>query len=159
MGEVLPATDHEQLMALALEEAHKAEAAGEVPVGAVVVDVSGNVIGRGFNRPISERDPSAHAEIIALREAARSAANYRLAGASLYCTIEPCLMCAGAMVHARIATLYFGAADTKTGAAGSLYNAVADPRLNHQIRVVRGVRDAECAELLRRFFAGFRRNV
>ena len=145
----------DEYMDLALAEARKAGAAGEVPVGAIIV-ADGAVIGRGFNQPISLHDPTAHAEILAMREAARSAGNYRLAGASLYCTIEPCAMCAGAMIHARIARLVFGTPDPKAGAAGSIYNIVTDPRLNHRIEVVFGIRDTECASLLHEFFAARR---
>jgi tRNA(adenine34) deaminase len=110
------------------------------------------VIGRGYNHPISSDDPTAHAEIVALREASRTIGNYRLVGATLYCTIEPCTMCAGAMIHARLTRLVFGAPDPKAGAAGSLYNVVTDPRLNHAIQVTRGVRDDECSLLLQEFF-------
>ena len=139
-------------MDLALEEARKAEAQGEVPVGAVIVDAAGNVIARGFNQPISTHDPTAHAEILAMREAARIVGNYRLTGLTLYCTMEPCVMCAGAIVHARIQRLIYGAADSRAGAAGSIYNIVADPRLNHQVSVVSGVREIECRKLVQRFF-------
>src|SRR5215472_5422831 len=116
----------EDYMGLALNEARRAAAMDEVPVGAVVVDKDGAVIGRGYNHPISADDPTAHAEIVALREAARVIGNYRLMGATLYCTIEPCTMCAGAIVQSRIARLVFGAPDPKAGAAGSLYNIVTD---------------------------------
>jgi len=139
-------------MDMALEEARKAEAQGEVPVGAVIVDAAGNVIARGFNQPISTHDPTAHAEIVAMREAARIVGNYRLTGLTLYCTMEPCVMCAGAIVHARIQRLIYGAADSRAGAAGSIYNIVADPRLNHQVSVVSGVREIECRKLVQRFF-------
>lgn len=139
-------------MGLALEQAAVALAAGEVPVGAVIVSPEGTVIGRGYNHPISSCDPTGHAEIMAMREAARSAGNYRLTGTTLVCTLEPCTMCAGAIVHARIARLVFGAFDPKAGAAGSLYNVVADPRLNHQPEVVSGIREAECRQLLQEFF-------
>ncbi len=142
----------EDYMQLALNEARRAAAIDEVPVGAVVVSKDGLVIGRGYNHPISADDPTAHAEIVALREASRTIGNYRLVGATLYCTIEPCTMCAGAMIHARITRLVFGAADAKAGAAGSLYNVVTDPRLNHSIQVTRGVRDDECSLLLQEFF-------
>jgi tRNA(Arg) A34 adenosine deaminase TadA len=138
-------------MDLALAEAKKAEAAGEVPVGAVIV-ADGTVIGRGFNQPISAADPTAHAEIIALREAARKLGNYRLSKVTMYSTVEPCTMCAGAMIHARIARLVFGAPDPKAGSAGSIYNVLTDPRLNHRVDVFPGVREAECAALLRDFF-------
>jgi tRNA(adenine34) deaminase len=139
----------------ALAEAQKAAAAGEVPVGAVVV-LQGEVIGRGFNHPITAHDPTAHAEIIAMREAAERLKNYRLSGATVYCTLEPCMMCAGAMVHARIARLVFGTPDPKAGSAGSIYNVLTDPRLNHRVEVVSGIREDECAALLRDFFASRR---
>jgi tRNA(adenine34) deaminase len=141
----------DEYMALALAEAKKAEAAGEVPVGAVIV-ADGTVIGRGFNQPISASDPTAHAEIIALREAARGLGNYRLSSVTMYCTVEPCMMCAGAMVHARIARLVFGVPDPKAGSAGSIYNVLTDPRLNHRVDVFSGVREPECSALLRDFF-------
>ena|SRR5215831_16630804 len=142
----------EYYMDLALAEAKKAEAAGEVPVGAVVVS-AGVVIGCGFNQPITAKDPTAHAEIIALREAARHERNYRLTNAIMYCTIEPCMMCAGAMIHARIGRLVFGTPDIKAGSAGSIYNVLTDPRLNHRVDVVFGIREEESAALLREFFA------
>ena len=142
----------EHYMDLALAEAKKAEAAGEVPVGAVLV--SGEVvIGRGFNQPITAHDPTAHAEIIALREAARHQGNYRLINAVLYCTVEPCTMCAGAMIHARVGRLVFGTPDTTSGAAGSIYNVLTDPRMNHRVDVLSGIREEECAAFLREFFA------
>lgn len=141
----------ERYMDLALMEAQKAELAGEVPVGAVIVS-GDEVIGRGFNQPISLHDPTAHAEIIALREAAQTERNYRLANATLYCTVEPCMMCAGAMIHARLVRLVFGTPDPKAGAAGSIYNVLTDPRLNHRVQVVSGVREDECINILRQFF-------
>jgi tRNA(adenine34) deaminase len=139
-------------MDLALEQARKAAANGEVPVGAVIVDPHGEVAGIGFNQPISCGDPTAHAEIMAMREAARRVGNYRLSGMTLYCTLEPCAMCAGAMVHARITRLVYGTGDPKAGAAGSLYNVADDPRLNHRIDIDRGVRSAESRALLQQFF-------
>ena len=142
----------EDYMNLALEEAKKAEAAGEVPVGAILV-LAGSVIGRGFNQPITAHDPTAHAEIVALREAALRQGNYRLSTATMYCTVEPCVMCAGAMVHARIARLVFGTPDPKAGATGSIYNVMTDPRLNHRVEVLSGVCEDACATLLREFFA------
>ena len=142
-------------MDLALAEARNAESAGEVPVGAIIV-ADDIIVGRGFNQPISESDPTAHAEIVALRTAAKNTANYRLAGATMYCTVEPCMMCAGAMIHARLARLVFGTPDPKAGAAGSLYNVLTDPRLNHRVDVVFGIRESECATLLRNFFARLR---
>jgi len=139
-------------MQQALLQAKTALDVGEVPVGAVVVAANGTIVGRGYNHPIASHDPTGHAEIMALREAARSVGNYRLTGMTLICTLEPCVMCAGAIVHARIARLVFGAHDPKAGAAGSIYNVVADPRLNHQPEVVSGVREAECRQLLQEFF-------
>jgi tRNA(adenine34) deaminase len=141
----------EQYMDFAIAEAQKAEAAGEVPVGAVIV-AGGVVIARGFNQPISSSDPTAHAEIIALRQAARHQENYRLSNATLYCTVEPCTMCAGAMIHARLSRLVFGTPDPKAGAAGSIYNVLTDPRLNHRVEMTSGIREAECMALLRGFF-------
>jgi len=138
-------------MERALALARRAEAAGEVPVGAVVVR-GGELLGEGWNRPISRRDPTAHAEVVALRAAAAAAGNYRLPGATLYVTLEPCLMCAGALVHARVARLVFGAPDPKTGAAGSRLDAFALPFLNHRVEVAGGVLAAECGRLLRAFF-------
>src|SRR5215831_14616709 len=146
----------EYYMGLALAEAQKAQAAGEVPVGAVIVS-QGNVIGKGFNRPISGNDPTAHAEIVALRDASQHQQNYRLSNATLYCTVEPCMMCAGAIIHARIAKVVFGTPDPKAGAAGSIYNVLTDPRLNHRVEVLSGIREDECASLLRQFFSA-RRN-
>ena len=138
-------------MGLALEEARQALNAGEVPVGAVVV-MEGRVIGRGHNAPIGSSDPTAHAEIIALRRAAAAVRNYRLAGAALYATVEPCAMCCGAALHARVARLIYGAPDPKGGAAESLYRLLDDPRLNHQVAVTGAVRSEDCAALLREFF-------
>ncbi len=142
----------EPFMDLALAEAKKAQTAGEVPVGAVVV-ADGLVIARGFNQPISLNDPTAHAEIAALRAACRTLGNYRLSNATMYCTVEPCTMCAGAMIHARLTRLVFGTPDPKAGSAGSIYNVLTDPRLNHRVVVASGIREDECAELLRDFFA------
>ena len=139
-------------MELALIEARRAENAGEVPVGAVIVNGAGDVIARGFNQPISTHDPTAHAEIVAMRAAARLLGNYRLTGLTLYCTMEPCAMCAGAIVHARIQRLVYGEADARAGAAGSIYDVVRDARLNHQVEVVAGVREIECREIVQGFF-------
>jgi len=141
----------EQFMRLALAEARVAMEAGEVPVGAVVVR-GGEVIASAHNSPVGLRDPSAHAELLALRKAAAVDGNYRLAGTTLYVTIEPCLMCAGALVHARVSRLVFGAADPKGGAAVSLYRVLEDARLNHRVEVAGGVLAAECGEVLSRFF-------
>jgi tRNA(adenine34) deaminase len=138
-------------MGLALEEARRAEAAGEVPVGAVVT-LGGRIIGRGHNRVIAASDPSAHAEIVALRDAAQAVGNYRLAGAVLFTTVEPCPMCCGAALNARVARVVYGAADPKAGAARTLYRLLDDARLNHRAAVVAGVRSAECGALLGGFF-------
>lgn len=139
----------------ALELARRAQSEGEVPVGAVVV-LDEQVIGEGWNRPISASDPSAHAEIQALRSAATARKNYRLVGATLYVTLEPCAMCVGAMFHARIRRVVFGAADPKTGAAGSTLNLFEEKRLNHHALVQGGVLAAECGALLSGFFASRR---
>ncbi len=145
----------EKFLREALALARAAEAAGEAPVGAVVV-LDGVVIGRGANAPIANNDPTAHAEIAALREAARAIGNYRLTGATLYATIEPCAMCAGALVHARVARLVFGARDLRFGAVRSKFRIADSELLNHRVEVVEGVLAAECQELLQRFFAARR---
>ena len=142
----------DRFMREALELAAEAARAGEVPVGAVVVK-EGRVIGRGFNRPVTSSDPTAHAEIVALREAAAAEGNYRLPGCELYVTLEPCAMCVGAMVHARIARIVFGARDPKTGACGSIVDLPAMANFNHHGRFEGGVLAPECGDLLRRFFA------
>lgn len=139
----------------ALALAREAAAMGEVPVGAVVVR-GGEIVGRGFNQPIVARDPSAHAEIMALRDAARALGNYRLPGCEIYVTLEPCAMCTGAIFHARVARVVFGARDPKTGAAGSVLDLYAEPRLNHHAAIVGGVLADECATLLSAFFAARR---
>ncbi len=141
-----------RFMTLALAAAESARAAGEVPVGAVLVR-GDDVIASGFNHPIGAHDPSAHAEMVALRAAARSLSNYRMPGCELYVTLEPCLMCAGAIMHARIARVVFGAHDPKTGACGSVVDAFADPRLNHHTRVEGGVLATECGNALKSFFS------
>ena len=136
----------------ALVLARDAWAAGEVPVGAVVVK-EGEIVGRGFNAPISRHDPSAHAEIMALRDAATNLGNYRLVGCSLYVTLEPCAMCMGAIFHARIARVVYGASDLKTGACGSIIDLPAEARLNHHAAVLGGILADECGSLLSSFFA------
>lgn len=136
----------------ALEEARSAAAAGEVPIGAVLT-LDGRVIARSGNRTIRDCDPTAHAEIIVLRKAAQVAENYRLAGASLYVTVEPCSMCAGAMIQARIPRLVYGADDPKGGAAHSCFQILSNPRLNHQVEITAGVLAAECAAVIQSFFA------
>ena len=143
-------------MGLALEEAARAAAEGEVPVGAVAV-VNGDVIARRHNEREARRDPTAHAELLALRDAAQALGQWRLLDATLVVTLEPCAMCAGALVAARVRRVVFGAADPRAGACGSLYNVCADPRLNHEVTVEAGVRGTEASALLERFFAD-RRN-
>ena len=139
-------------MRAALDQARAAAAAGEVPIGAVVA-LDGRILGEGFNQPISSCDPTAHAEIVALRAAARAAGNYRLTGASLCVTVEPCAMCVGAMVHARIGTLVYGAPEPKTGAVCSTMKLLDDPSWNHRVVVVAGLMADECRALLQDFFA------
>ena len=146
------AAGDETWMRRALELAHRARDEGEVPVGALVV-LDGRVVGEGWNRPISASDATSHAETEAIRAACREMRNYRLTGATLYVTLEPCAMCIGAIFHARIARVVFGAPDPKTGAAGSVTNLFAEPKLNHHAVVVSGLLAQESAELLRSFFA------
>jgi tRNA(adenine34) deaminase len=153
----MPATD-EAWMAHALALAGEAEARGEVPVGAIVV-CDDAIVGRGGNAPIARNDPTAHAEIAALREAAAAIGNYRLPGCALYVTLEPCAMCAGAIMHARLARLVFGARDPKTGACGSVIDLFAEPRLNHHTRVTGDVAAETCASMLTRFFAARRQRI
>ncbi len=143
-------SDHERWMRLALEMADEAAAHGEVPVGAILV-AEGREIGRGFNRPITTHDASAHAEIVALREAGTAVGNYRLTGTTLYVTVEPCLMCAGALVHARIKTLVFGVREPKAGAVISQDRLQG--KLNHRFEVIEGVLEEDCRERLQTFFA------
>lgn len=146
------------MMKQALELAHQGGALGEVPVGAVVV-FQNQIIGRGYNAPISRHDPSAHAEIQAMRDAARHLNNYRLVDCDLYVTLEPCIMCAGAIMHARIARLFYGASDPKTGACGSIVNPFQEKRLNHHTSVTGGILAAECGQMLSDFFAERRRQL
>jgi tRNA(adenine34) deaminase len=143
--------DDTSFMRLAIEQARLADAAGEVPVGAVLV-MDGALVAHGFNQPITTADPTAHAEIVTLREAARALGNYRLAGATLYVTVEPCLMCVGALVHARVARVVYGAPEPKTGALGSTVDALDNPYLNHRFQVTTGVCPDECRDLLQAFF-------
>jgi tRNA(adenine34) deaminase len=145
----------ERWMAEALLLAREAGACGEVPVGAVVV-VGSEVVGRGSNQPIAAVDPTAHAEIVALREAARRIGNYRLEGAVLYCTLEPCVMCAGALVHARVTRVVFGARDLRFGGVRSKFRLADSDILNHRVEVTEGVMGVECAALLHEFFQGRR---
>ena len=143
-------TDHD-MMELAIAEALKASQEGEVPVGAVLVS-AGEVIAKNHNRSLSQHDPTAHAEILVLREGAARFGNYRLNGCELFVTIEPCPMCAGAIVHSRIARLIFGARDPKGGAVKSLYHVLNDPRLNHHVQVTEGIQAERCQEIVRSFF-------
>jgi tRNA(adenine34) deaminase len=156
MSGLLIGEPHDAWMTEALQLARQAGARGEVPVGAVVVR-DGEIIGRGANGPIAASDPTAHAEILALRDAAARAGNYRLPGCALYVTLEPCAMCAGAIMHARIELLVYGAADPKGGACGSVVDLFAQPALNHHTRVSAGLRADECGALLSEFFAARRR--
>jgi len=146
-----PTVNHDEMMAEALELARRARDAGEVPIGAIVV-MDDDVIGRGFNRPISSGDPTAHAEIVAIRDAAQRVGNYRLSGATLCVTVEPCLMCVGALVHARIGTLVYGATEPRTGAVVSTVRGGELPGHNHRFDVISGVREDESRELMQTFF-------
>jgi len=148
-------TDHERFMGLALEQARAAGSEGEVPVGALIVS-GGEILARAHNRSIAALDPSAHAEILAIREAARRAGNYRLVGTTLYVTLEPCIMCAGAIIQARIERLVFGAADPKQGGVVSLHRLLEDRRLNHTVEVTGGILQEACSLLLSGFFQGKR---
>ena len=148
---MIPAETDKHWMQCALNLAQKAATQGEVPVGAVLIR-DGEILGEGWNQPITLHDPSAHAEILDMRAAGITAENYRLPDTTLYVTLEPCPMCAGAMIHARIGRVVFGAFDPKTGAAGSVFNVLADERHNHRINVSGGVLQEECAETLRAFF-------
>ena len=150
-------TDND-FMQIALDLAQQAGVAGEVPVGAIVVK-DGEIIGRGSNAPITTNDPTAHAEIRAMRDAAQHIGNYRLVGCTLYVTLEPCAMCSGAIQHARIAKLIYGASDPKTGACGSVINLMAEPKLNHHTEISRGVLGSECGALLSSFFSARRKKA
>ena len=143
--------EHQRFMAHALSLAHQAEAQGEVPIGAVIV-YDNKIIGEGFNQVISLSDPTAHAEIMALRQAAKNSNNYRLVGASLYTTLEPCCMCAGALVHARIQTLHYAAFEPKAGACGSQFQLVDNPILNHKVEIKTGLLQNESSTLIKQFF-------
>ena len=153
----MPVSDLD-FMQQALALAHQASMQGEVPVGALVV-LDGEVIGRGFNQPIGRHDPTAHAEIVALRDAALTLGNYRLPGCTLYVTVEPCAMCAGAIQYARIARVVYGTVEPKTGACGSVVNLFAEPRLNHHTEVAGGVMAESCAEIVSDFFRRRREEV
>ena len=142
----------QELMQLALAEARASEAAGEVPVGAIIVSTAGEVIARGSNRVVRDSDPTAHAEIVALRSAGTALGNYRMLGCTLYSTLEPCSMCAGAILHARVARLVYAAADPKAGACGSVIAVMNHPALNHRVEVVSGVLAEQCSAHLTGFF-------
>lgn len=148
----------EDYMRVALAEAQRAGACGEVPVGAVVV-LDGEIVGRGYNQPIGRHDPTAHAEIVALRDAAMKLGNYRLPGCELFVTLEPCAMCSGAIMHARVARVVFGARDPKTGVAGSVIDLFAEARLNHHARIEGGVLAQDCGRMLSSFFAARRQKT
>ncbi|HEU5338115.1 MAG TPA: tRNA adenosine(34) deaminase TadA [Sulfuricaulis sp.] len=151
MGVTTTESGDETYMRRALELARQAELAGEVPVGALVV-LNDDIIGEGWNQPIVAHDPTAHAEIVALRAAAGRVKNYRLSGATLYVTLEPCAMCAGAIVQSRLARVVYGAADPKAGAAGSVFNLLESPLLNHRARITGGILARDCGENLKSFF-------
>jgi tRNA(adenine34) deaminase len=144
-------TEDERFMQVALEAARQGGCEGEVPVGALVT-IGGEIAGRAWNRPLASHDPTAHAEILALRQAAAAIANYRLEGATLYCTLEPCVMCAGALVAARVGRLVFGARDLRFGGVRSKFRVADSDTLNHRVEIVEGILGAECVELLRGFF-------
>lgn len=156
MGNSVP-DDHEYFMHLALEQAALARTMGEVPIGAVLVDGEEKILARGCNQPISSCDPTAHAEILALRQAARQVNNYRLLSTTLYVTLEPCVMCMGALIHARVARVVFGARDLKWGAAGSIYDFSKDIRFNHQPVIVPGICEPQCRSMITDFFRGKRK--
>jgi tRNA(adenine34) deaminase len=148
-------SDHDRFMREAIALARQGEANGEVPVGAIVV-IDGRIVGRGWNAPVARHDPTAHAEIVALRDAAERIGNYRLPDATLYCTLEPCVMCAGALVAARISRLVFGARDLRFGGVRSKFQIVDSDVLNHRAEVLEGILGPECVDLIREFFAGKR---
>ena len=158
MTPISPEQDAE-FMRAAIELAEEAGRRGEVPVGAVIVGPDGRVVGRGFNQPILRHDPTAHAEVMALRNAAETLANYRMPGCTLYVTLEPCVMCAGAIMHARIGRVVFGARDPKTGVAGSVIDLFAETRLNHHAEVEGGLLADTCGGILSGFFAARRKRV
>ena len=158
MTPISPEQDAE-FMRVAIELAEEAGRCGEVPVGAVIVGPDGRVVGRGFNQPILRHDPTAHAEVMALRNAAETLVNYRMPGCTLYVTLEPCVMCAGAIMHARIGRVVFGARDPKTGVAGSVIDLFAETRLNHHAEVEGGLLADTCGGILSGFFAARRKRV
>ncbi|GIO09761.1 tRNA-specific adenosine deaminase [Brevibacillus reuszeri] len=153
---MMSSVEHEKFMMAAIEEAGKAAAIGEVPIGAVVVR-NGEIVGRGYNLRETQKDPTLHAEMIAIREASENLGGWRLIGCTLYVTLEPCPMCAGAIVQSRIEQVVYGARDPKAGCAGTLMNLLEEPRFNHQVPVIEGVLAEECAQLLKDFFRGLRK--
>jgi tRNA(adenine34) deaminase len=154
----MPTNDDAAWMELALDQARLAAAAGEVPVGALVIK-DGVILGAGHNRNLTDHDPTAHAEVVALRQAAERLGNHRLLGCSVYATIEPCSMCAGALIHARVARLVYGASDPKAGAAGSVLQVLNHPGLNHKMEVTAGILVEKCSEVLQEFFRGKRQEL
>lgn len=152
----MSSVEHEKFMMAAIEEAGKAAAIGEVPIGAVVVR-NGEIVGRGYNLRETQKDPTLHAEMIAIREASEKLGGWRLIGCTLYVTLEPCPMCAGAIVQSRIEQVVYGARDPKAGCAGTLMNLLEESRFNHQVPVIEGVLAEECAQLLKDFFRGLRK--
>ncbi len=148
----MPPASDEDFMRLAIEQAQAAEASGEVPVGAIVVSSAGQIVGHGNNQVLRSSDPTAHSEIVALRQAGLALNNYRLLGCTLFCTLEPCAMCAGAILHARIARMVFAARDPKAGACGSVLSVMNHPALNHRVELTEGVCAAECSSMLSNFF-------
>ena len=152
-------TKHIGYMQLAIEEAKKAGQKAEVPIGAVLVAESGDLLSRSHNQTISLADPTAHAEILVLRKAAQKVSNYRLLNTTLYVTLEPCIMCMGALIHARVSRIVFGANDPKWGGAGSLYNFTEDNRFNHQPEIIRGISEETCKELIKDFFRSKRNRI
>ncbi len=152
----MSSVEHEKFMMAAIEEAGKAAAIGEVPIGAVIVR-NGEIVGRGYNLRETQKDPTLHAEMIAIREASEKLGGWRLIGCTLYVTLEPCPMCAGAIVQSRIEQVVYGARDPKAGCAGTLMNLLEEPRFNHQVPVMEGVLAEECAQMLKNFFRGLRK--
>ncbi|WP_289139998.1 tRNA adenosine(34) deaminase TadA [uncultured Brevibacillus sp.] len=153
---MMSSVEHEKFMMAAIEEAGKAAAIGEVPIGAVIVR-NGEIVGRGYNLRETQKDPTLHAEMIAIREASEKLGGWRLIGCTLYVTLEPCPMCAGAIVQSRIEQVVYGARDPKAGCAGTLMNLLEEPRFNHQVPVMEGVLAEECAQMLKNFFRGLRK--
>ena len=151
--------DHEHFIKLALEQAERARQLQEVPVGALLIDNTGNILARSFNQTISMNDPTAHAEILVLRKTAHYVQNYRLLNTTLYVTIEPCIMCMGAIIHARVERVVFGAHDPKWGGAGSVVNFADNQKLNHSVKIISGVCEKECREMIQTFFREKRKSV